>query len=188
VICYFNAGAWEAFRPDADEFPLDVIGKPYIGWPGEKWLDISRYDAFSQILVERLDLAVEKGCYGVDLDNINGYMQPTGIDITPQEQLTFNIWLSDQAHQRRLAIGMKNNGEQIVELIDHFDFAVIEDCAVHNVCELFHVFIEKQKTVFQIEYTDQIASTRTLCDISHELGFHLLLKNRELDAFVQYCP
>ncbi len=111
MICYFNAGAWEAFRPDADDFPLDVIGNPYIGWPGEKWLDISRYDTFSEILLDRLDLAVEKSCDGVDPDNINGYMQPTGFDITSQEQVTFNIWLSNHVHQRGLAVGMKNNGE-----------------------------------------------------------------------------
>ena len=188
VICYFNAGAWEAFRPDADKFPQEIIGNPYVGWPGEKWLDISRYEVFSHILLKRMDLAVEKGCDGVDPDNINGYMQPTGFDITPQHQLTFNTWLSDQAHQRGLAIGMKNNGEQILELADHFDFAIIEDCAFHNECEPYQVFIKKQKAVYQIEYTDRIANLRTACDTAHALGFQLLLKNRELDAFVQYCP
>jgi len=188
VICYFNAGAWEEFRPDAGEFPLEIIGKPYRGWPGEKWLDVSRYEVFSQIMMERLDLAVKKGCDGVDPDNIDGYLQPTGFDITPQDQLVFNIWLSGQAHNRGLAIGMKNNGEQILELIDYFDFAVIEDCAIYNECEPFHAFIEKKKVVFQIEYTDRLASIHIACDISHAPGFQLLLKNRELDAFVQYCP
>lgn len=188
VICYFNAGAWEEFRPDAEKFPLDVIGNPYFGWPGEKWLDISRYDAFSQILLERLDLAVRKGCDGVDPDNVDGCLQPTGFNITLQDQLEYNTWLSEQAHQRGLAIGLNNNGEQALELVDHFDFAVIEDCAVYNECDSYQIFIEKQKVVFQIEYTDRIANTRKVCTKSKPLGFQLLLKNRDLDAFVEYCP
>ena len=58
VICYFNAGAWEEFRPDANAFPEEVIGNPYIGWPGERWLDIRRFVFFEKILTDRMDLAV----------------------------------------------------------------------------------------------------------------------------------
>jgi hypothetical protein len=39
VVCYFSAGSWEDWRPDAGDFPNSVKGNSN-GWPGEKWLDI----------------------------------------------------------------------------------------------------------------------------------------------------
>jgi hypothetical protein len=40
VVCYFSAGSWEEWRPDAGQFPEAVKGKGLVGWPGEQWLDI----------------------------------------------------------------------------------------------------------------------------------------------------
>ena len=42
VICYISVGSWEDWRPDAGQFPSEVLGNDYEGWPGEKWLDIRR--------------------------------------------------------------------------------------------------------------------------------------------------
>ena len=64
VICYINAGAWEEYRSDARQFSRDVIGNATIGWEGENWLDISRYEIFADIISARFDLAAEKGCDG----------------------------------------------------------------------------------------------------------------------------
>ncbi len=187
VICYFNAGAWEEYRPDAADFPSEIIGNPYIGWPGERWLDIRNFKTFAHRIEARLDLAVEKGCNAVDPDNINGYQQPTGFEITSQDQLEYNIWLAEQAHARGLAIGMKNDGKQVDQLEEHFDFAVIEDCAIFSECAQFHPFIEHGKAVFQLEYTDFFSEIDSLCHAPQSNGFFVLLKNRSLDAFVQYC-
>ena len=44
AICYVNVGAREDFRPDAAAFPAAVVGKELDGWPGERWLDIRRWD------------------------------------------------------------------------------------------------------------------------------------------------
>jgi len=188
VICYFNAGAWEAYRPDAEQFSQEVIGKPYVGWPGEKWLDVSRYQDFSHIMAARLDLAVEKGCDGVDPDNMNGYTHPTGFEISAQDQLNYNMWLSEQAHQRGLSIGLKNNSSQAAELVNSFDFAVIEDCTFFGECDQYLPFIKQGKAVFQIEYTDRFATIHSICDQIVNKGFFLILKNRNLDAFVEFCP
>ena len=187
VICYFNAGAWEEYRPDAGMFPPQVIGKPYIGWPGEKWLDVSSYLQFSEIMQARLDLAVDKGCDGVDPDNVDGYRQPTGFEISAQDQLNYNMWLSEQAHQRGLAIGLKNNGSQVGDLVDHFDFAVIEDCAYFGECDQYLPFSKQDKPVFQIEYTDRFDTINAICDQSANTGFLLILKNRNLDTFTSFC-
>jgi hypothetical protein len=39
VICYFSAGSYEDWRPDASQFnEATDLGKPLDGWPGEWWL------------------------------------------------------------------------------------------------------------------------------------------------------
>ncbi len=187
VICYINVGAWEKYRPDADNFPTDVIGNKYIGWDGEYWLDISNYESFRSLISARFDLAASKGCDGIEPDNINGFQEDTGFSITAQDQLAYNIWLSEQAHLHSLSIGLKNNNQQVADLVDHFDFAIIEDCAVYSECTDFMPFIEQGKTVFQVEYTDKFSSTAAFCSTAIANGYSSIFKNRELDAWVEPC-
>ena len=150
VICYINVGAWEEFRPDAGEFSQDAIGKPYHGWEGEYWLDISNYTLFSDQIIRRFDLAVVKGCDAIDADNINGFQQDTGFAISRKDQIAYNLWIANLAHERELSIGMKNNYTQIDGLLDAFDFVVIEDCSAFNECDHYSPFITHGKAVFQI--------------------------------------
>lgn len=187
VVCYINAGAWEEYRPDADDFPEDVIGRKYSGWPGEKWLDISRYDLFASIMENRFDLAAEKGCDAVETDNVQGYQEPTGFEISFEHQLEYNRWLSGQAHTGGLAIGLKNDPEQVMDLEPWFDFALVEECAAHDECEMYLPFIQAGKPVFQIEYTDQFKSTGEFCPLAESHGYYGLLKNRQLDSWVAFC-
>jgi hypothetical protein len=101
VICYLDTGSWEDYRPDAGDFPDAVIGKDYEGWPGEKWLDIGNYEKFAKVIESRFDLAEAKGCDGVDADNMEDYQEEnSGFEISAEDQLAYNIWLSRQAHQR----------------------------------------------------------------------------------------
>lgn len=60
VICYFSAGSFEDWRPDAQQFPSEVKGQNLDGWPGEKWLDIRRLDILLPIMEARMDMAVQK--------------------------------------------------------------------------------------------------------------------------------
>jgi len=106
VICYFSAGTFENWRPDAALFPPATLGKALADWPGERWLDV-RSEEVRELLEQRLDLAVKKGCDGVDPDNVDGYSNDNGLGLTASEQLAFNLWLAQQAHQRQLAVGLK---------------------------------------------------------------------------------
>lgn len=73
VICYFSAGSYENWRPDASEFKPEDLGHNLDGWPGEKWLKLSS-DNVRRIMKERMKMAVEKGCDGVDPDNVDAYV------------------------------------------------------------------------------------------------------------------
>ena len=187
VICYLNTGSWEEYRPDADDFPKEVIGKDYEGWPGEKWLDIRRFADFAALMQARFDLAVEKGCDGIDADNMQNYDEDTGFAISAADQLAYNRWLSQQAHSRGLAIGLKNDPGQAAELVDWFDWSLVEDCSVYEWCGELRPFAQTGKAVFQVEYTDDWPSDAPFCAQAAELGYSAMLKNRELDTWVSYC-
>ena len=187
-ICYLSAGSWEEWRPDADQFPAEVLGRNYPGWPGEKWLDIRQIEVLAPVLAARLDLCAAKGFVGVEPDNIDGYSNRTGFPISYQDQLEFNIWLADQAHQRGLSIGLKNDSEQVQDLLPYFDWALTEDCFDQGWCEEISPFIAAGKAVFAAEYTDTGVDLAEICPRARELGFSLILKNRDLDAFQESCP
>ena len=191
VLCYLNAGSWEEWRPDADDFPSAVRGKPYQGWPGEYWLDIRQLEVLGPIMEARLDLCRDKGFDGVEPDNIDGYQNETGFPLTYQDQLAYNLWLADQAHQRGLAIGLKNDSSQAADLAAAFDFALTEDCFADGWCGDLAPFLETGKAVFAAEYTDRMTVRRFqngVCPQAAELGISAIRKRRSLDSWLELCP
>ena len=191
VFCYISVGSWEEWRPDAADFPSEIIGNDYEGWPGENWLDIRQIDLLAPIMRARLDMCAEKGFDGIEPDNIDLHWAETGFEISYEDQLAYNIWLSEEAHARGLSIGLKNNEEQVADLLPYFDWALTEDCFSGEWCDELSPFIEAGKPVFAAEYTDEIAYETFLtgvCPQASSLGFYVFLKNRNLDAYRDECP
>ena len=187
VICYISVGSWEDWRPDAGQFPAGVIGKAYGGWPGEKWLDIRQIDLLAPILGPRLDECAAKGFDGVEPDNIDAYTNNTGFPLTYADQMAFNIWLAQEAHARGLSIGLKNDSEQVADLLPYFDWALTEDCFDQGWCEDMLPFIQAGKPVFAAEYSDTGIALDDFCLQANEMKISAILKNRNLDAYRQAC-
>ncbi len=188
TVCYLNAGAWEDWRADAGDFPPDVLGNAYQGWPGERWLDIRRIDMLAPALLARLDMCRAKGFDAVQPDNIDGYINETGFPLSAADQLRFNRWLAAEAHRRGLSIGLKNDPDQAGELVGDFDWAMTEDCFAQGWCEVMLPFILRGKSIFATEYTDTDMTTDTFCAQAATLGISAILKTRELDAWWAPCP
>jgi hypothetical protein len=188
VICYINAGAWEDWRPDSDDFPESILGEDYEGWPGERWLDIRQIDLLVSIMTARMDLCAEKGFDGVDPDNLDGYQNATGFDLTPEDQLAYNSWLAAEAHRRGLGIGLKNDPEQASEMAAYFDWVTVESCFDEGWCELLMLFIQEGKPIFAIEYTEKDITLDDFCSQAAGLSIDALLKHRQLDAWREACP
>ena len=184
VICYFNAGAFEPWRPDASSFPEEILGFPLEDWPEERWLDIRRLDILAPLMEARLDLAARKGCDGVEPDNIDGYLHDTGFNLNLEDQLRYNIWLAKEAHLRGLSIGLKNNPEIACELEPYFDWALSEECFSYQECEKFLCFIKAHKAVLVAEYE---LDPENFCDKARRFGFSAIKKHPELDAFRLTC-
>ncbi len=188
VICYISVGSFENWRPDADHFPPQVLGKDYSGWPGEKWLDIRQIDKLGPIMRARLDLCAAKGFDAVEPDNIEVYDNDTGFPLTYQDQLRYALWLADEAHARGLAIGLKNAADMVADALPHFDFAIAEDCYDQGWCDQLLPFIAAGKPVFAAEYTDTGVNFKAACAWGRQHGFSFIQKNRILTAFRVTCP
>ena len=99
---------------------------------------------------------------------MDGFLNNTGFPLTYDDQLKFNIWLTGQAHQRGLSIGLKNDMDQIPDLIAHFDWALNEECFQFDKCETLLPFIDAGKPVFNVEY---VLETSEFCEQARELQF-----------------
>ena len=183
AICYVDAGTHEDCRPDAGSVPPDVLGKPN-DWPGERWIDIRRWDVLAPVLAGRLQLCRSKGFDGVELDNVDGYLADTGFPLTAADQLAFNRRLADLAHGHGLAAGLKNDLEQTEALEPAFDFAVNEECFAEDECERLVPFVAAGKAVFHVEYDVTVAE---FCPVTRALGFSSMRKRLDLDAWRQAC-
>ncbi|MFJ7076872.1 endo alpha-1,4 polygalactosaminidase [Streptomyces sp. NPDC098781] len=183
VICYVNVGAWEDFRPDRRDFPRSVLGRPN-GWHGERWLDIRRLEVLRPLMERRFDMCRDKGFDAVEPDLVEGYGNDTGFPLTAHDQLRYNRMIAAVAHERGLAVGLKNDLTQIPQLLGDFDFAVNEECAQYGECALLEPFTAADKAVFHVEYTQP---TARFCQASRELRLSSMLKKLELDAWRRPC-
>gem|GEM_PF-484037 len=184
VICYFSAGSWEDWREDISLIPAAVIGETMDGWPDERWLDISNIAALEPVMAGRLDLAVTKGCDGVEPDNVDGYQNASGFNLTASDQLAYNRWLAAQAHDRGLSIGLKNDLDQVAQLEPDFDWALNEQCFEMDECDKLLPFINANKAVFGVEYNLAVSA---FCTQANALNFDWLSKDLDLDAPLVSC-
>ncbi|MER5995549.1 MULTISPECIES: endo alpha-1,4 polygalactosaminidase [Streptomyces] len=183
VICYVNVGAWEDFRPDRDDFPRSLLGRPN-GWRGERWLDIRRVSTLRPLMERRFDMCRDKGFDAVEPDLVEGYADDTGFPLTARDQLRYNRMIADIAHERGLAVGLKNDLAQIPHLLDDFDFAVNEECAQYGECERLEPFVAAGKAVFHVEYARPAAD---FCPMARELRLSSMLKKPELGVWRKPC-
>lgn len=179
AICYLDVGSWESYRPDKGRFPATVIGKVYEGFPDERWLDVSRFQLFEKPLEARIAMCARKRFDAVEPDNVAGWENDTGFDITRGDQLRFNRWIASQVHARGMAVALKNDPKQVRQLVGAFDFAIVEECFQYNECGYYKPFIDRNKAVFEAEYE---LSLDEFCPAAKALGFSAIRKSYDLFA------
>ncbi|MCB1936649.1 MAG: endo alpha-1,4 polygalactosaminidase, partial [Nitrosomonas sp.] len=134
---------------------------------------------------ERLNLAMQKGCDGVEPDNMDGYLNDSGFDLTARDQLAFNKFIVNEAHKRGLSVGLKNDLDQIPELVDFYDFSVNEQCHEFDECNTLEPFVQAGKPVLNAEYLQQYSDDanerETLCTTANNAQFSTLILPLDLD-------
>lgn len=185
IVCYFSAGSYEKWRPDAAMIPEASRGKKMKGWD-ELWLDI-RNPKVLEVMKARMDKAKQRGCDAVDPDNVDGYANDTGFRLSRADQVAFLRHLSAAAHERDLGIGLKNAVDLIPDVVDDFDFAVNEECYHYKECGKLMPFVMAGKPVWNIEYPDPDnideakALAKKICPSGSAKGFRSLVMPMALD-------
>lgn len=200
VICYFSGGSYEDWRPDVKSFKSSDLGNGLDGWEGENWLNL-KSDNVAAIMKQRIAVAAAAGCDAIDPDNMDGYDNSNGLGLTEQDTVNFfkNV-LYPAAQEAGLALGLKNGGSVVEDVLPYVQFQVNEQCSEYGECGDFSPFIKAGKPVFHIEYpngeseTPKIltgSSLNTYCtkdssgaDITK---FSTVLKLMNLNTFTQFC-
>ncbi|WP_392875256.1 endo alpha-1,4 polygalactosaminidase [Streptomyces sp. LN499] len=99
-------------------------------------------------------------------------------------ELRDNRLVARIAHRHGLAVGLKNDLDQISQLEPDFDFAVNEQCAQYDECAALTPFIEADKAVFHVEYEVPVAR---FCPQSKKLRLSSLRKKYELGVWRRSC-
>ena len=184
AVCYLSVGTYEPYRPDSAKFPAAVKGKALGDFPDETWLDIRRWDVLGPIFEARFDLCKSKGFDGIEPDNVDGYTNESGFPLTYNDQIQFNRRIADLAHARGLSVGLKNDLDQVSDLLSSFDWALNEQCFQYKECEAMAPFIAAGKAVFNVEYQKK---PEQFCAQANSMNFNSLYKNINLDAFRVAC-
>ena len=164
AICYIDAGGAESFRPDFPQyetFNADcggcLFGKPVSGFRDEFWVNINNDRGQRDFLLGRmsvrLDRCVANGFDGVEFDVVDEWANRTGLAISGDTQLLYNTALANLAHSKGLTVALKNDVEQIPDLVAFFDYAINEQCEQYSECGNYATyFIGAGKAVFEVEY------------------------------------
>jgi hypothetical protein len=186
VICYLDVGGAESYRDDYSMIPASALGNTVDGWPDERWIDVRQIAALTPVMSARMDMCRNKGFDAVDPDMMEAYAADSGFPITYQDQLTFNRWIADLAHQRGMGVALKQDIDQVKDLWPYFDFAVNEQCAQYDECNLYaNTFLSAGKAVFEIEYS---VSPDRFCPYARSVGIYAVKKNLSLNAARTVCP
>lgn len=190
VICHLSAGSHEDWRSDAAEFPAAVIGAALDNVEGERWLDV-RSQATRALMLARLELARDKGCDGVEPDNVDGYLVDSGFLLTMADLVDYVRFLADESHRRGLSVGLTNAVELVDMLEPNLDWALNAECLRYEECERLRPFLDAGKPVFHVEYVESVqeleSAAERICGAQARQGFNTLVKARGLGPASVAC-
>ena len=187
AICYIDVGTAENWRSDYREFPASVKGSTVEGWAGENWLDISQLSVLEPIMIARFQMCAQKGFDAVEPDNIDGYENSTGFNLTASEQLTYDEWVAQEVHALGMAVFQKNDPDQASQLEPYFDGELDEECNRYSECSAFAPYLAAGKPVLDAEYTQDGETTARFCAADEKLGIMGALYSIDLDGS-SYTP
>ncbi|KAE9992191.1 hypothetical protein EG327_009804 [Venturia inaequalis] len=176
VICYFSAGTSETWRADNHLIAPYNIGNICADtevapgttcknfWKGEKWIDIRNPVAW-EVMKGRIKMAAEKGCDGIDPDNMDIYDNevlstnatygPLGknVKFSENDSVKYLKFMADEAAKYGMSTGLKNSLSMVPKVKPFIQFAVNEECAKIQECHQYKELLAVRKPIFHIEYT-----------------------------------
>jgi hypothetical protein len=186
TVCYINAGSWESYRPDSDQYP-DYL-KIHYDTDWDEWFldvrDVFRPDSvLARILRARIKMCKDKGFDALEPDNLQND-ENAGGKITLQEQIDFNGWLADVAHEHGLAIFQKNGPDKVLlrdrtgkMMVEKFDGILNEECQQYNECGPLAEYSKRGKLSLNVEYSRGLVQN---CSMFNQLGVNSMKRDLNL--------
>jgi hypothetical protein len=187
VVCYVSVGTAEDWRSDAAEFPTLALGAPVVGYAGERWLDV-RDPTVRAVMAARLDLAVSKGCHGVEAANLDGVFFDTGFPLTQDDEVGYAKWVAAEGHSRGLSVGFSGGDLTLsAALVADFDWALTVGCLTAGTCAALSAFRDAAKARLLVEFggSERIPE---VCPQATSLGLDTILKPESFASARVACP
>ena len=127
------------------------------------------------------------------IQNIDGYANDSGFDLTMADAVDFVRFLAKTAHDAGLAYGLKNGGDIVDQVVDVADWDINEECVHYNECDAYRPFIDANKPIFHIEYPDDDKKLsieefkKKSCGDNDARGLSTLIKKRDLGDWTMTC-
>lgn len=198
VTCYITAGTLENWRSDSEDLNPQVLGNTYSGFADERWIDVRQLSKVGPWLEKKMQMCKDKGFDAIEFDNVDGWQtaNKTGLNITFEDEVAFIVYLANSAHDLGLTMALKSNVEQIPNVLNYVDFAVVEECFAYKECTRtdpntegqygYDMFIEAGKPVFEVEYK-RYDPSNNVCARANSLDFSTMYKKVALDSYRVAC-
>jgi hypothetical protein len=184
VICTFSAGIVDDSDPDYSQFSAATKGNG-TGLTGEYFVDINS-TAVRILMLKRLDSLRTLNCDGVNITDLDSYLEDTGFSFTEEMQVEYNAVLSYAAHDRNLVSGFKSVPTILARLINAFDFVESTQCFSQAACQIFAAFTGVGKPAFVSEF---VPLTPAMCALAKDLNISLAQQPPLFDGSVYAtCP
>jgi hypothetical protein len=133
------------------------------------------------ILIDRMRMCRRKGFDALEPDNLQNDENVTGGRITTQQQIDFNGWIADRAHEQGLAVFQKNGPDKILlrdrtgkMMVEKFDGILNEQCQEYNECAALSEYTKRGKLALNVEYRRRTALN---CALMVKHGINALKKD-----------
>lgn len=186
-LCYVSVGTVESYRPDADDFPPEVVGPVYPEWPDERFLDVRQLEILLPLMLRRFERCHEQGFLAVEPDNMDLHDFDVGFPITREDQLAYLRALAGMAHGLGMAIAQKNAPDLIPDLVDDFDFLMLEHCYDSGRCAVAAPYVAAGKAALNVEYDERPVNFRAACAEGAALGVSMIQKDLALTSRRTTC-
>ncbi|OUM65105.1 glycoside hydrolase family 114 protein, partial [Piromyces sp. E2] len=187
VICYFSGGTMQKSRKsDYNDYKNANVGIKGSESPwGNEIIDVRKKSKLQPLIRNRMQKAHKYGCDAVEVDSLDIYGFNVGI--SKNDCFVFAKWVAETGHEEDMSVGLKNVQAIAADLVDDFDFAVVESCAEYNECKIYSGFTKRNKAVFMVHYENRGhqlsgSSLKNLIKNQAGQGFTCVLsKNRDLN-------
>jgi uncharacterized repeat protein (TIGR01451 family) len=210
TVCYIDAGSYEDGRPDSSLYPAYLKIYKDVQWNewfldvqdvfrpiqpagtqlvNNQWVDASgkpltsspTAGALALLLKARWQMCADKGFDALEPDNLQND-ENAGGKVTLQQQLDFNGWVADTAHDVGLAAFQKNGPDKILlkdktgkMMVEKFDGILNEECQQFGECGPLAEYVKRGKLALNTEYAGTLD-----CTLSRSLVINSIMKDLSL--------